>query len=374
MKKIIKKMASIVTAMAMVSSYAYVASAKSFPDVPTSHWAYDTINKLTDSGVFSGYDDGLFRPDNTITHEEFTTAVVTYVCDKLGQTVTPVGSDYVQVTTDDLNNPQFWTNRWAAWAQPYLNKAVELGIIGDSNDTIRKDYDVAMTNPEGLNSPGETLPGIDSPMQDAVRNVSVNTPITREEAARIVTRALFLTEPETLETVRNIQYNPDFWSHHGVPSFIPDWNNISPAYKYDVYFAYMSGIMNGDESYMLNPQSNMARSESTMIMAKLADASLRPEDIDNDVRYLAKDTVQNVYLDAICVRDAEPIRYGTNVNNLSLLELACRKVIQEHKTSLVEGLYVYTDERINEILETAKGTFYESMIKKLMDEVAAGLL
>ncbi len=369
MKKIIKKIVSIVTAMAMVSSYAYVASAKSFPDVSTSHWAYDTINKLTDSGVFSGYDDGLFRPDNTITHEEFTTAVVTYVCDKLGQTVTPVSSDYVQVTTDDVNDPQFWTNRWATWAQPYLNKAVELGIIGDSNDTIRKDYDVAMQNKEDL-------PGVESPMQDAVRNVQVNVPITREEAARIVTRALFLTEPEIIEEDLE-SANPAARLTYGRPDFLPDWNDVFSAYRYDVLAMYYAGIMQGNEIYMFKPQNNLARSEATMLILKLTDSSLRPKDPFIEVLHPAAEEINKRVMDAasIFLSKEKPNRIDSADE---LFELCCREVIENSGETYPQTenngdpIYRYTEERINKILETVQGTFCEELVTKLIDEIKAG--
>ncbi|WP_342415996.1 S-layer homology domain-containing protein [Paenibacillus sp. FSL R10-2782] len=35
-----------------------------------SHWAKDAIKKLVEAGVISGYEDGMFKPDNTITREE----------------------------------------------------------------------------------------------------------------------------------------------------------------------------------------------------------------------------------------------------------------------------------------------------------------
>ncbi|MGG1618068.1 S-layer homology domain-containing protein [Paenibacillus sp. NRS-1781] len=35
-----------------------------------SHWAKDPIKKLVEAGVISGYEDGMFKPDNTITREE----------------------------------------------------------------------------------------------------------------------------------------------------------------------------------------------------------------------------------------------------------------------------------------------------------------
>ena len=46
-------------------------SSKSFPDVISSHWAYDSIQALLAGGYVSGYEDGTFKPNNAITRAEF---------------------------------------------------------------------------------------------------------------------------------------------------------------------------------------------------------------------------------------------------------------------------------------------------------------
>ncbi len=47
----------------------------SFTDFGSSHWAYDTIKKAYANGYISGYPDGTFRADNTITRAEAVTIV-----------------------------------------------------------------------------------------------------------------------------------------------------------------------------------------------------------------------------------------------------------------------------------------------------------
>ena len=41
-----------------------------FSDVPTWHWAYETVQKLTSARIITGYPDETFRPDNTVTRAE----------------------------------------------------------------------------------------------------------------------------------------------------------------------------------------------------------------------------------------------------------------------------------------------------------------
>ena len=42
-----------------------------FSDVPTNYWAYDSIQKLANSQVISGFPDGKFRPEEPVTRAQF---------------------------------------------------------------------------------------------------------------------------------------------------------------------------------------------------------------------------------------------------------------------------------------------------------------
>ena len=62
---------SIVLAMAIalgVTASAFAANP--FSDVPAGHWAYDSVAKLTASGVIDGYGDGAFGGDKLMTRYE----------------------------------------------------------------------------------------------------------------------------------------------------------------------------------------------------------------------------------------------------------------------------------------------------------------
>lgn len=50
-----------------------------FPDVDDSHWAAKSIQLLKSAGVMSGYPDGEFKPGNTITRAEMATIVFNYL-------------------------------------------------------------------------------------------------------------------------------------------------------------------------------------------------------------------------------------------------------------------------------------------------------
>lgn len=48
-----------------------VFAAAEFSDLTSSHWAYSQVDTLVKEGTISGYEDGSFKPDNTVTRAEF---------------------------------------------------------------------------------------------------------------------------------------------------------------------------------------------------------------------------------------------------------------------------------------------------------------
>ena len=58
-----------------VAGTALAAPANPFVDVPAKHWAYDSLNKLAQAGVISGYGDGTYKGDKTLTRYEVATIV-----------------------------------------------------------------------------------------------------------------------------------------------------------------------------------------------------------------------------------------------------------------------------------------------------------
>ena len=65
--------AEFATIAARFSSVEYTGEDK-FPDIK-GHWAADSINKAVETGWINGYDNGTFRPDNSITRAEAMTLI-----------------------------------------------------------------------------------------------------------------------------------------------------------------------------------------------------------------------------------------------------------------------------------------------------------
>ena len=339
MKKRIKTILSL-TIAAITATAAITAQAAQFSDISPDHWAYNSVTKMAERGVFSGYEDGTFRPGQAMTHEEFVKTIVEYVAPN---SVTPKGADYQQVATDDPTNPQYWTNHWSAWAQPYLDKALELGLIGDGSDasnkkiaTLLDDYDeiingVPVTAKYKDGSDGLVSLEIDI---DDTDNITPNTFITREEAARLVTRALYLTRDNDYLYADDVYSSPfEFFYPYLISYKYAGWMigctageglskymryyphkfagiicgldldtgstekdgawGISLGYRRDVIVALLNGIIGTDENCMYNPQQSLTRAEAAAIMLRLSGKNERlfPMD-DNEARY---DFLKNIY-------------------------------------------------------------------------------
>ncbi|MCG9967275.1 leucine-rich repeat protein [Pelotomaculum terephthalicicum JT] len=85
------------------------------------HWAMDNINKLVALGCISGYPDGSFKPDSTITRAEFATVLV-------------------QAFKLENNGGKIFADTAAHWAKNYIAAAAANGVInGYDADTFGPD-------------------------------------------------------------------------------------------------------------------------------------------------------------------------------------------------------------------------------------------
>lgn len=104
-----------------------------FLDVAVTHPHQAAIRYVKDQSIVKGYDDGKFKPDNTITRAEFIKIVIgaSYSQDEISTCSTGVG--FSDVSSDQ-------------WYVPYLCVAVERGIIkGYDDGTFRPGNPIAFT-------------------------------------------------------------------------------------------------------------------------------------------------------------------------------------------------------------------------------------
>jgi basic membrane protein A len=180
-----------------------LTAATSLSDI-SGHWAEQTILKLVEKNYISGYPDGTFKPNNTITRAEF----VKILTSVMGIAPATGGeSTFLDVSTSD-------------WFFGYVAAAVEKGIIGGY--------------PDGTFKP--------------------NDPITREQAAKIVVKAKGIDE-----TTIDAEF---VFAHAG--NFV-DKDVISEWAKPFVAAAVEKGIMKGDATNAFRPTDNITRAETAAI-------------------------------------------------------------------------------------------------------------
>ena len=111
--------------------------AQTFSDVDESHWAYDAIQEMTKKEILSGYPDGTFRPNNTISRSEFAKVMVLAL----------------ELPVIEPENPSFKDISKADWEYKYVESAKYYltGFRNSSGDyyrsrmeAVREDMAVAL--------------------------------------------------------------------------------------------------------------------------------------------------------------------------------------------------------------------------------------
>lgn len=101
------------------SSQPTVLTAKVFADTAASYWGYKAISSLTNKGIISGYPDGTFKPEASITRAEFATILVK----ALGLNTSATTSKFTDITKD-------------AWYYSTVNAAASANLISGMGDNL----------------------------------------------------------------------------------------------------------------------------------------------------------------------------------------------------------------------------------------------
>lgn len=199
----------------------------SFADIPSSFWAYDAIMEMTEVGLFAGTTVpvngvGTFSPNATMSRAQFITVVTRHLF------------------ADELANAP----SGLYWYEPNYNVAVDKGLI---------DVDMFATAQE------------------------LNSGITREEMAYIITNALSMTEGVPTVLI------PD--------SYVPDFNSVNDNYKDEVLACYTAGIICGvDLQGTFSPNTTVTRAQGAVILYRLIHPEIR------NIPVVQKETKETLYI------------------------------------------------------------------------------
>lgn len=222
--KSIKKLASAMIVLTLsATAVAFPAEAKTFSDVPQSHWAYSVIDEASDDGIMNGKAAGVFAPNATLTRAEYATMLYNLAPE----------SDVMKLVHGSTADNGLYDVDGNAWYADTVSWAVARGVF---------------KNNDGSFSPNRT--------------------ITREEMA--VATYEFLHKYCDGKFVLDSIYK----------GFTDDAAFSSSANRDKVYILVNNGIIAGKSDGSFDPQGSLTRAEAAAMAVRVADivASEAPAD------------------------------------------------------------------------------------------------
>ena len=216
----VKRLLSGLLALVMVLTATILpaSAATTFPDIQ-SHWAKSYIEAMTAAGMFKGYEDGNFKPEN-----QLTTAEALALCARTvgldSSTTMDIATDYYDTVKTTLNNEQ-------TWFYQEFSICLATGILTTSD------------------------------LKSLYQSGDLTDPIEKEDLAVYLVRAM--------------QLGPMAERLTSYPLTFDDASSISADAKPSVYLLHVYGIVEGDEFNDFSPKLNVTRAVmATMLTRAIA--------------------------------------------------------------------------------------------------------
>ncbi len=116
-------LAMVLSSVGVFAAEETVSSSRTFSDITPGTKVADAVTKLVGYGVINGYEDGTFKPDNTITRAEFAAVITRFK---------GIGNNLAADAVTGFADLDGDASR--AWARPYVKAAVDAGIINGFED------------------------------------------------------------------------------------------------------------------------------------------------------------------------------------------------------------------------------------------------
>jgi len=313
----------VVVAVATALTMPVMAQTK-FPDVVDGAWYTSAIESAVENGLFNGYNDGTLKPENTIKRAEIA-AVLTKAFG----------------ATEHSSLDRFVDTKYDAWYYNYMSKAVNMKIFaGDNTNRL---------NPE--------------------------KPITREEAAIVISRAFELTS-----------------SGKDVLAKFSDKNEVSTWAVPFVSALVENGYMVGNNKGQLNPKGSITRAEFAQIMynitkdyiveagtvtnsfdgnvlVRVAGVTLKDATVGGDVIVADGVGTGEFTLDNVIVNGDLVIR-GGGINSIKLVNNAgvLGKIILRNPNGKTR---IYSDSKIETIIEANSSVIIDAEVDEVIVNASA---
>jgi len=238
MEEPMKKFTAVFAAIFIALSLCASVHGAGFYDTD-GHWAQNSIEYMVKKGVLSGYTDGTFRPDDTVTRAEFVKMTVGTF--GLGGSMWYGGSAVLEY--DDVSESD--------WFYPYISCAKAQGFLLDYG-----------------------------------RKFGPDTKLTREEAVTLISRYLALPE----------EYDDGSASY-------TDANTIPINYRTHVMRASRAGLISGYPDNTFRPRETLTRAEALTILCRAAGTiydgkyTVGSFEAKNAVVTASDQTVENIDID-----------------------------------------------------------------------------
>lgn len=204
--------------MVLTATILPASAATTFPDIQ-NHWAKSYIEAMTAAGMFKGYEDGNFKPEN-----QLTTAEALALCARTvgldSSTTMDIATDYYDTVKTTLNNEQ-------TWFYQEFSICLATGILTTSD------------------------------LKSLYQSGDLTDPIAKEDLAVYLVRAM--------------QLGPMAERLTSYPLTFDDASSISADAKPSVYLLHVYGIVEGDEFNDFSPKLNVTRAVmATMLTRAIA--------------------------------------------------------------------------------------------------------
>lgn len=200
----------LMTALSASTVAAVPASAKTFSDVPSNHWAYTVIDEISNEGIMVGTGTNVFSPGTNLTRAEYTAILYRLANSK---------------DNGSLHEAQLNDVESDAWYADIAEWGVTNGIIREVD--------------------GNFLP---------------NEPLTREVMADMTYRLI------------RMDYR-DYLDMDNAESVYADEDAISDQYKSVVNILTANGILGGRGDNKFEPKGNLTRAEAAAMTSRVMEVA-----------------------------------------------------------------------------------------------------
>lgn len=230
---LLKKGIAAIAAVSIMAALSINASAIDFTDV-SGHWAEETINVLADKGIVNGVTNTEFVPEGEVTRAQY----LKMIMEALG--VEPVAyrnGECLEATADE-------------WYGPYLQKALDIGLIPDEMIAgCKKSVEYEVDESGKATSSKLVYSGA----------FNGNLPITREEMAVLTQGFYQYTRTILTNTAVDLSQIADFADQEE----IDDWAQMS------IKQAVANGFIDGMDYNMFKPKDSATRAQAATIIFRV---------------------------------------------------------------------------------------------------------